>query len=32
MPDIEWSDDLDAALERARRERKAVLFYFGKDP
>ena len=32
MADIEWVDDLEGALERARRERKAVLFYFGKDP
>ena len=32
MPGIEWGTELEAALEQARRERKAVLFYFGKDP
>lgn len=29
---IEWSEDLEGALERARKERKAVFFYFAKDP
>lgn len=32
MPKIEWGDDLESALERARGDRKAVLFYFAKDP
>ncbi len=32
MPDIEWETELEDALERGRRERKAVLLYFGKDP
>lgn len=29
---IDWTTDLEAALARGRRERKAVLLYFGKDP
>lgn len=32
MVEIEWGTDLVAALERGRSERKAVLFYFAKDP
>ena len=32
MTGIEWGADLGAALDRGRAERKAVLFYFGKDP
>jgi hypothetical protein len=30
--EIEWSRDLQEALDRSRRERKAVFLYFGKDP
>ena len=29
---IEWGTDLGRALDRGRKERKAVLLYFGKDP
>ena len=29
---IDWTTDLDAALDRGRKERKAVFLYFGKDP
>jgi hypothetical protein len=29
---IEWQRELEAALDTGRRERKAVLLYFGKDP
>lgn len=32
MAGIEWGRELDAALDAGRRERKAVLLYFGKDP
>jgi hypothetical protein len=29
---ISWERELEGALERGRGERKAVLFYFAKDP
>lgn len=29
---IDWLDDLEEALSRARSERTAVFFYFAKDP
>ena len=29
---IDWGTDLENALDRGRKERKAVLLYFGKDP
>lgn len=29
---LDWSRDLEEALDRGRRERKPVLLYFGKDP
>lgn len=29
---ITWDRDLEAALDRSRRERKPVLLYFAKDP
>ena len=32
MAAIEWGRDLEEALESGRRDRKAVLLYFGKDP
>lgn len=32
MASIDWGTDLDAALDRARKDRKAVLLYFAKDP
>lgn len=32
MASIEWGRELEAALDVGRRERKAVLLYFGKDP
>ena len=32
MAGIAWETDLEAALGRARRERRAAFLYFGKDP
>ena len=32
MTEIVWEGALQPALDRARKERKAVLFYFAKDP
>jgi hypothetical protein len=32
MSEIVWGGDLEGALGRGRKERKAVLLYFGKDP
>ena len=32
MATIEWGADLETALDQGRRERRAVLLYFGKDP
>ena len=29
---FEWIRDLEEGLSRGRKERKAVLLYFGKDP
>ena len=29
---LEWTKDLDQALERGRAERKPVFLYFAKDP
>lgn len=29
---IEWGRDLEAALDAARKDRKAAFLYFAKDP